>query len=69
VEGDAIAFTESTGRGLTDDRTCDLMSEDPRAGQEPLLDLLDVGPADTARVHADQHLGGARLGHRDVLYP
>ena len=38
-------------------------------GQQALLDLLDVGPADAAGVDADQHLAGPDLGHGHVLDP
>src|SRR3989337_1958970 len=64
-----VAFPEPPGGRLAGYGPGDLVAEDPGTGEQALLDLLDVRPADPAGVDADEHLGGADLGHRHVLDP
>ena len=62
-------FAEAADARRPGDRARDLVAEDAGAGQQPLLDLLDVGAADAAGVHPDQHLAGPDLGDGDLLDP
>ena len=49
------------------DRPRDLVTEDERPRQQPVLDLLEIGRADPARVDPHQHLARPGLGHGHVL--
>jgi hypothetical protein len=43
------------------------VAEDPGAGQQPLLDLLDVGSAHAADIDPYEHLAFGQHRDRDVL--
>ena len=49
------------------DRAHRFMAEDARGGVRSGVDLLQVGAADAAAVHPDEHLARTNRGHRNGL--
>ena len=50
-----------------DNRPRHLVPENPRRRMRPRMNLLQVGPADAARMNADQHLAATNRRHRHRL--
>ena len=69
MEHHALAFLVRGFPKGTRHRARDLVAEDPRCGQEALLDLLDVGSANAAGVDPHQHLARACFGNGQLLHP